>query len=322
MRLAEQLNIKSNTAYAIIRRARLRDGVVAVPRGGRTHHKIDDEIGNACAAIVEEKPAFTLRQINQELRHRLPNKPHLSVTSLARCLKGRLIVLKKLEDSPIERNSDRVKTQRHDYAQWLMQDGLHNELVFIDESGINLWTRRTRGRAVVGSRAVRTVAGRRGKNFTVVFAVSNTRGLLHHDILEGGMTGDRFRQFLETVSEAHENSIRFIFDNASCHSVAGRSPAEGGPNLRSVHECIFLPPYSPFLNIVENAFSAFKWSLKNLLEEVRHQLPNESHESRMATLVQLAEQSVEVITPQKSISWFNHAQSYVPACIEQSDILM
>lgn len=320
--LANQLNILPNTAYAIVRRARLRGGQVVVPRGGHTHHKLDDDIGNALVAIVEEHPGFTLRQINQELQSRLPDKPHLSLTTLCRGLEGRFLVLKKFEDSVAERNSDQVKERRMAYAQWLMMNGVNNELVFLDECGINLWTRRTRGRAPRGSRAVRVVTARRGRNFTVIFAVGHTRGLIFHEIFEGGMTRERFHSMLSTISADNEGPLVFICDNASSHSGANLLPEEGGPNLRAEHRCVYLPPYSPFLNIVENAISAFKWSLKNSLEEVRSQLLEQQHETRLATMTQLAEQAVEVITPGKATRWFTHSQRYVPACLQGSDILM
>ena len=35
---------------------------------------------------------------------------------------------------------------------------------------------------------------------SVVFAVSNRRGLIHHDVLEGGMTGEKFKAILENTS--------------------------------------------------------------------------------------------------------------------------
>ncbi len=90
---------------------------------------------------------------------------------------------------------------------------------------------------------------------TVVFAISVNRGLLKHDLFQGGMTADRFVQFVETVSEenAHVHPGVVLFDNASCHRrVFQAAQLEDGHTLKS------LPPYSPFLNPVEQAFSAFK----------------------------------------------------------------
>ena len=78
-----------------------------------------------------------------------------------------------MEDSPRERNSEVTKLARRDYAAWLMQIQVVAELVFFDEAGINLWLRRTRGMAPRGQRAVRVVNGRRGRNLTVIFAVSS-----------------------------------------------------------------------------------------------------------------------------------------------------
>ena len=173
---------------------------------------------------------------------------------------------------------------------------------------IYLWVRRTRGRAPRGHRAVRVVGGQRGRNFTVVFAVSNRRGLIHHDVFEGGMTSEKFNTFLENTSALLNEPCTYIFDNASCHGRAQLPAADGGPRIPENHFRRYLPPYSPFLNIVEMAFSAFKASLKRQLEEVRSQLLQQQQQQRLAILVQLAEQSVAVITPEKSMSWFNHTQ--------------
>lgn len=270
--LAHQLGIKRTTAWAIVNRANNRGGVVALARGGQRHYKLNDEIVDVLTAIVEEHPTFTLEQLKTELAVRLPDKPPLSTTSVARCLTGRLIVLKKVEDAPLERNSTRVKELRNVYARWLLGQGVAMEVIFIDEAGINLWVRRTRGRARRGERAVRVVGGQRGRNFTVTFAVSSRRGLVHHAIFEGGMTSDRFNAFLEATSRVCHEPVTYIFDNAPCHAKADQEPNDGGPQVPNNHFRRRLPPYSPFLNVVEMAFSAFKASLKRQLEEVRDQL--------------------------------------------------
>ena len=115
------MGIQQGTAWAIVRRAQDRGGVVAVPRGGRHRAFVDDDITATLVEIVEQHPTFTLVQLNAELRLRLPEKRRISTTSVARCLNNSLIVLKKMEDSPQERNSERTKWARRDYAGWLMQ---------------------------------------------------------------------------------------------------------------------------------------------------------------------------------------------------------
>lgn len=163
LELARALGIKRGTAWAIVNRAMARDGVVTLPRGGRRRVKVDDDIRRCLAHIVEEHPIFTLLQLKAELEAQLPTKPLISTSTIARCLEGQLIVMKKIEDAPRERNSESTKESRKAYAEWLLNIGLQQEIIFIDEAGINLWTRRTRGRAPRGQRAVRVVHGRRGK---------------------------------------------------------------------------------------------------------------------------------------------------------------
>ena len=72
---------------------------------------------------------------------------------------------------PAARNSEDVKTAHQLYATWLLRTGLDEKLIFVDEAGINLFTRRTRGRAPVGQRATRVVGGTKGKNLTFCLAL-------------------------------------------------------------------------------------------------------------------------------------------------------
>ncbi|GFS16994.1 DDE superfamily endonuclease [Elysia marginata] len=145
-------------------------------------------------AVVEEHPEYTIRNINRELRTRLPQSPAVSQTTISGILDELLITTKKLEDAPAERNWDRTKQQRHAYVTLLM-----HELIFIAEAGINIWTKRTRGRAMRGRRAVRVVQGRREPNLTMTFAVSNVGGLIYHELTEGGMTSQRFNDFIGSL---------------------------------------------------------------------------------------------------------------------------
>ena len=319
--LAQQLGIKQSTAYAIIRRAERNDGVVNMPRGGRRRTLVSDELIQASIDIVERSPEFTLNQILTELRNVLPNHPRISRSTLANMLSGQLIVTKQLRDVPQERNTDATKNRRHDFAQWLMQEGVnHAEIIFIDESGINLWLKRTRGRAIRGQRALRTVGGQRGRNLTMTFAVSSRRGLIHHNLMEGGMNRQSFRDFLLNVVNGlpNDNAHRsLVFDNAPDHRFARDMVFD---NQRvSLH---FQPPYSPFFNICDlNSFSIWKAALKRELAAVRDQILAEDHQQKVAILAQLAEQSTAVITPENAQEAFRRMMSYVPNSLQRNDIL-
>ena len=288
--VARLLGIKCNTAYHIIRRIDGRDGVLTLPRGGVRRRLVTDETRDTAVAIVEEHPEFTLEQINAELRVRLPNAPRISRSTLANVLAGNLIVMKKLEDAVAERDSDKTKRLRLEFTVWMMNPGINKELIYIDEAGFYLWTKRTRGRGKLGQRAVRVVAGRRGSSLTMTFAVSNRRGLVHHDLIQGGMNGERFNQFLEQIPLVAGQDTCLLFDNAQTHARAREA------NLPDHVEVRTIPPYSSFLNIVENASSTWKAAVKRELANVREELLLRPHEERMETLAQIAEQVVNVIT--------------------------
>ena len=181
---ARLLNVKRTTAYNIVKRAEQNHGEIIRPRGGHRHAKVTDAMRAVVRAVVEDHPDFTIRNINRELRTRLPQSPAVSQTTISGILDGLLITTKELEDAPAERNSDRTKQQRHAFATCPMHEVQETELIFVDEAGINIWTKRTRGRAVRGRRAARVVQGRRGPNLTMICAcrTGSQRTKLNYDL--------------------------------------------------------------------------------------------------------------------------------------------
>ena len=270
--------------------------------------------------VILDHPEFTLDMINRDLRAHMPQAPHVGRTTLRRMLNKQLITTKTLEDSPAERNTDTTKASRRDYANWLMTNIDNKIVVYIDEAGINLWTKRTRGRAPRGQRAVRVLNGRRGGNLTMCLAVSPETGLVSYDLMDHGMNRESFSQFLQTTAAGlhphPDRGIVFIFDNAPAHRQAAQVQLPAGFSV------MYLPPYSPFLNICENAFSIWKWDIKNQLAAIRPQLLLQDHQQSMASLATLATQGLGVITAEKMTAAFRGMHAYLPACISQEDILM
>ena len=120
--------------------------------------KVDDEMRSAVENILGGNAAITLKDLNAALRRRLPNKPHITDAHLGRVCNGLFFTLKKLEPVPFDRNRPDVKEERHRYATRLLEvANCSPRVVYIDESGFNVWTQRTRGRARIGQRAIRTV---------------------------------------------------------------------------------------------------------------------------------------------------------------------
>lgn len=230
--------------------------------------------------------------------------------------------LKKVIDQPANRNSQNVKNERQIYCNWFIHDGVNDNLIFLDEMGCNLWTRRSYGRARRGEPCFRDVGNQRGRNQTLCMAINRNEGLIHFELLEGPMNVDRLTNFLQNMAANYNNvNATVIMDNARPHHGADVQVPQNF-NIR------FLPPYSPFLNPIENTFSVIKASIKRQLAQIRE---NEEEQARNEhlTLVAYRERklrriiinSLDEVTPELCNNEFNHVFRFIPRCIALEDML-
>ena len=209
---------------------------------------------------VEGKPTATLKEMKSHVTHMLPEKPIVSEKTISRHLDGQMISLKLVRTAPMQWNEPRIKLERMRFMEWFMADGVNQNLVYCDEFGANIWTARTKGRGPVGQRAVRIVEDQRGANLTICLAVSPRHGYIHHNIVEGGFTQERFSDFLNELDTILPENRLLLLDNARPHlNYAG---------ISDNHEFRYLPKYSPFLNMTEMAGSCLKVAVKRRLSEL------------------------------------------------------
>jgi transposase len=131
-------------------------------------------------------------------------------------------------------------------------------LVFVDETWASTNMARTHGRCPRGQRLVADVPHGHWKTVTFVAAL-RADGMVAPTVIDGPVTGDLFVAYVEQqlVRELRRGDV-VVMDNLACHKRAGvRKAIEGaGAELR------YLPPYSPDLNPIENAFSRLKARLR------------------------------------------------------------
>ena len=90
---------------------------------------------------------------------------------------------------------------------------------------------------------------------TVALAVSSVNGLMFHSAYIGGMNAPRLNDFaVKTRQNLDPDEVIFIYDGARAH----RNPTIPVANT----ELEMLPAYSPFLNVVEQAISSLKTTIK------------------------------------------------------------
>ena len=300
---------------------------VADQRGGAYNVKFDEEMLEAITGLIEEFPDLTLEQINLRLQTQLPGKPPIDISTIWKHLEGSLITLKKLHVVPEQRNSLRTKELRHFYAQTFMETrDADFQFVYLDETGWSLLCRRGFGRSRMGKRANLKAPSMCCKHVNMVAAISPNVGWILHRTYNGSFTKELFTQFVRSVLE--NLNARFpgtcfclVADNASIHGRELLDVVIAEPAFQR-HKFLFLPPYSPVLNPIENAFSCVKASLKRMLAErtpllrdIEHLPYGQKSAARMELLQQLIAPCMAEVTQFKAMRWYEHCCSYLPACI-------
>src|SRR3712207_51458 len=160
-----------------------------------------------------------------------------------------------------EQDRPDVLTRRWDWFE-SQPDLDPDRLVFIDESWASTNMARTYGRAPRGQRLRAAVPHGHWKTTTLVAALRNT-GMVAPMVLDGPINGGTFQAYVDQVlvPELRPGDV-VVVDNLGSHKGAGvrRAIEAAGASL------LYLPPYSPDLNPIENAFAKLKAMLRKAAE--------------------------------------------------------
>jgi len=135
-----------------------------------------------------------------------------------------------------------------------------DRLVFLDETWATTNMTRRYGRAPRGERLIAAVPYGHWKTSTFVAGL-RVSGLTAPLVVDGAMNGEAFRVYVEQVlAPTLKPGDIVVMDNLSSHKVAGiRELIEArGASIG------YLPPYSPDLNPIEQAFAKLKALLRKL----------------------------------------------------------
>ncbi len=140
--------------------------------------------------------------------------------------------------------------------------------VFLDETGATTNMARRYGWSPRGERLVDAAPHGHWKTTTFLAGLRSS-GIVAPLVLDGPMTGEAFlayvRQFL--APELKPGDV-VVMDNLAAHKVAGVAEA-----VRAVGASIlYLPPYSPDLNPIEQVFAKLKALLRKAAARTREAL--------------------------------------------------
>jgi len=164
------------------------------------------------------------------------------------------------------------------------------QLIFVDESGLNLALTRLYARAPRGVRALGSVPQNYGQSLTVLAAL-DCGGMRAVLLVPGATDQEVFLRFLQQVLGPHLRPGAIVVrDNLAAHKGAGVVEAVE----RAGAQRCYLPPYSPDYNPIEQAGSKIKTLLRGMGARTRRKL----YRSLNAALVQ--------VTAQDAAAWFAH----------------
>lgn len=161
-----------------------------------------------------------------------------------------------------ERNRPDVRADRHlwiNQRQPRMRAEPHR-LVFLDETAVKTNLTRLRGRAPIGERLYGAAPFGKWRTQTFIAGLTSDE-LIAPWVIEGAMNQAAFETYVETqlVPLLNPGTV-VILDNLSTH----KSPRAAEALKRSKSWFLFLPPYSPDLNPIEQAFSKLKAHLRRI----------------------------------------------------------
>jgi len=180
----------------------------------------------------------------------------LSQPSISRVIKKMGWSKKKLQRVPVERNSEANTNRRRAYASEIYQLS-NQQLVFIDETGHNLHMTCNRGYSPLGQPAICQVPANRGRNFSAIVAITVT-GVNHFSVIEGAVNEEKFLSFLGELNISQDQVL--VMDNVRFHHGSLVSQWAATHN----HRILYLPPYSPQLNPIEEFFHMHKLKVRRL----------------------------------------------------------
>src|ERR1700730_11306927 len=276
---------------------------------------------------VHEHPTAVFSDIRRALCEAFPDLS-ISISALHRHLVQKCkLTRKKLEKLPAARNSDRViRLRREKVEEWEATPELDygKNCIFIDEAGLNLHTQRNYGRSRRGTPAKGIVPTAKGITITILGAISQAgvtdislkkpqavsiskkrKANDAKSVVVSGRVGTRTEHFLAYISNVMD--VLDTNDMKGHYLVMDNAPIHPPVNVRELvenrgYKCLYLPPYSPILNPIEEFWSKSKAGIRRNALTADDRLSDRICES------------VQMVTRPDCQAWIRHAVAFFPRC--------
>jgi len=220
--------------------------------------KLTDQLKSFVKEIFDDESTRTLRYVQGKISEEMGL--NVSFRTIGRAINSFNYSLKRTSTIPVRRNELDVIEKRYHYAIRFSSFD-EEKIYYLDEAGFQVSMRRKYGRSKRGEKAISIVPAIRTRNFSVSAAICK-KSLFFYETMDRPYNsndfGEYIDQFLDYLDREEEENRIIIMDNVPFHKASEiREKIES----RS-HRLEFLPPYSPFLNPIEEVFSKWKGIVK------------------------------------------------------------
>jgi transposase len=164
-----------------------------------------------------------------------------------------------------------------------------DQLVFLDESGVNTGMTRLYGRSISNERIIDYTPDVRFERTTILSSI-RANGNMVPLVFEGALNGELFKAYIsQCLAPTLNKGDIVIMDNLTSHKVKGVID----PIIAAGASVIYLPPYSPDLNPIELMWSKMKAHLRKVKARTKELLE-----------ISIAE-ALAHITTSDILGWFN-----------------
>lgn len=320
--------VPKSTAQTIVAVAAAEGRTAKKHKGGAHHQLLDACLVKLMCDLQASDNTLRLSDIHDFLDLVMPSAPP-SLATIWRVLERAGFTTKQLQLYAAPRNSPETKEKRKEWVLQVAPTLSAATTLFIDESPFSFCITRGRGRSMKGTPAITVTPAIRGRNHTVIAAISPLHGLVYFEIKTTapdeefiskrkgskkkktgpkGVNRDVFRSFLIHLFEQplfadSSTAFQLVLDNAQIHKGDIEETV-----FQKGYEYVPLPPWSPALNAIEYAFSKWKFAYR-----VRH---SESEEA----VDEAIKQAAKTLTPADCMKWFEHTKSLYAKCKDLEDL--
>jgi transposase len=286
-KLAKRFKVSKNCVAELLKRVKQTGQVAPKPHGGGRSPAVQAIGKTFLKELIKNQPDLILDEILDEYNEYF--EP-VSRSTIDRTLTQLKLTRKKKSLFDPRKKTPQNK-QKREYYQINIAPFEANDLIFIDETGCVRNMTRRYARSPQNQRAYCENSLTRGTRISTIGALG-MKGLLTAFCYKGTFNGFLFGFFVkEYLVPVLTRSNVVILDNAKSHydedAIAMIEATGAG--------VVFLPPYSPELNPIENIWSKVKnYIKKNVISTTKE-------------LYQVIAEALETITPIDAQNCFHHA---------------